>query len=58
VIRTQMKHGKAAGFDNLTLEHVTYSHPILVWHLCRLFNLMLKHGYVPNHFGWVLLYLL
>jgi len=51
VIRTNMKRGKAAGIDNLTLERVLYSHPILVWHLCRLFNLMLKHGYVPNQFG-------
>jgi hypothetical protein len=39
------------GCDNLTLEHVIYSHPSVVWHLCRLFNLMLKHGYVPNQFG-------
>jgi hypothetical protein len=44
-----MKRGKAAGCDNLTLEHVIYSHPSVVLHL--LFNLMLKHGYVPNQFG-------
>jgi hypothetical protein len=46
-----MKRGKAASSDNLTLEHVIYSHPSVVLHLCRLFNLMLKHGYVPNQFG-------
>lgn len=51
VIRNHMKRGKAAGIDNLTLEHIIHSHPIVVWHLARLFNLMLKHGYVPNQFG-------
>ena len=51
VIFQHMKRGKAAGFDNLTLEHLTFSHPSLVTHLCRLFNLCLKHGYVPSEFG-------
>ena len=27
------------------------SHPSLICHLCKLFNLMLKHCYVPNDFG-------
>jgi Reverse transcriptase (RNA-dependent DNA polymerase) len=51
VINNHLKRGKAAGVDNITPEHVTYSHPSLVWHLCRLFNLMTIHGYVPNQFG-------
>jgi len=51
VIRNIMKCGKAAGADNLTLEHIIYSHPSIVLHLCNLFNLMLKHGYVPDQFG-------
>jgi len=46
-----MKSGKAAGYDNLTLEHIVFSHPSLVAHLCNIFNLMLKHCYVPNEFG-------
>jgi len=51
VILNHMKRGKAAGYDNLTLEHIVNSHPSLIWHLCKLFNLMLKHCYVPNDFG-------
>ena len=51
VIRNNMKCGKAAGADNLTLEHIIYSHPSIILHLCKLFNLMLKHGYVPDQFG-------
>jgi len=35
----------------LTLEHIIYSHPRIVLHLCNLFNLMLKHGYVSDQFG-------
>jgi hypothetical protein len=53
-----MKRGKAVGCDNLTLEHFIYSHPSVVWHLCRLLNLMLKHGYVPNPFGHGIIILL
>ena len=55
VIRSHMKRGKAAGVDNISLEHIVYSHPAVVWHLCRLFNLMILHGYVPNQYV-VLLY--
>jgi len=51
VIRNNMKCGKAAGADNLTLEHIIYSHPSIILHLRKLFNLMLKHGYVPDQFG-------
>jgi len=51
VILNHMKRGKAAGYDNLTLEHIVSSHPSLICHLCKLFNLMLKNCYVPNDFG-------
>jgi hypothetical protein len=47
----KMKRGKAAGMDNLSLEHVVYSHPSLIVHLSNLFNLMIKHGHVPDQFG-------
>ena len=50
-VHQHMKRGKAAGVDNLTLEHIIISHPILLYHLCRLFNLMMKHSYVPCEFG-------
>jgi len=46
-----IKRGKAAGADNLTAEHILYSHPSIVIHLRRLFNLILKYSYVPAKFG-------
>ena len=47
----QMKNGKAAGLDNITCEHLKYSHPILITILCKLFNLFVIHGCVPTNFG-------
>jgi len=32
-----IKLGKAAGHDNLTIEHFLYSHPCIVIHLRQLF---------------------
>ena len=46
-----IKLGKAAGHDNLTIDHFLYSHPCIVIHLRQLFNAMLKHSYVPAEFG-------
>jgi hypothetical protein len=51
IVFQKMKRGKAAGLDNISLEHIIYSHPSLIMHLSRLFNLMIKHGYVPDQFG-------
>ena len=31
-------------------EHIIYAHPSVALHLCRLFNLILQHGYVPSAF--------
>ena len=28
-----------------------YSHPSLIYHLRKLFNLIMQHGYVPKNFG-------
>ena len=50
-IISKLKNGKAASLDNLTAEHIKYSHPIIVKLLSELFNLMLKTNYVPNSFG-------
>ena len=47
----QMKRGKAAGLDNLTIEHLQYSHPALYLFLAKLFNLFMKCGCVLNDFG-------
>jgi len=45
-----LKRGKAADLDNLTAEHILYSHPILPCLLARLFNLILLCNYVPSAF--------
>jgi hypothetical protein len=47
----QMKRGKAAGIDNLCLEHIIFSHSSIIVHLYKFFNLLLKHEYVPSQFG-------
>ena len=51
VICNSLKKGKAAGADNITAEHVIYADPIIAYHLCNLFNLIIQHGYVPAQFG-------
>jgi len=50
-ISKSLQKGKAPGLDGLVLEHFLYSHPSIYMHLTRLFNLMIKHGVVPNGFG-------
>ena len=44
----KLKKGKAAGIDNITCEHLQYSHPIVTCILTKLFNLMTIFNYVPN----------
>ena len=44
----KLKRGKAPVCDALTPEHIIYSHPSIVVHLIRLFNMMMLHGYVPD----------
>ena len=51
VVFNSLKNGKAAGADNITAEHIIYADPILNYHLCNLFILIIHHGYVPTHFG-------
>ena len=46
-----LKHGNATGFDSLTAEHLLNCHPILSCILAKLFNLMLRCGYLPPEFG-------
>jgi hypothetical protein len=46
-----LKLGKAAGDDNISLEHLVYAHPSIVSHLKRLFYMILCHGHVPDKFG-------
>ena len=47
----KMKTGKSCGVDNLSLEHITNCHPIIVTILSSLFNKMLELSYVPTDFG-------
>ena len=47
----EMKRGNAAGLDELSVEHLSNSHPILLCILARLFNSVLKIGHVPAQFG-------
>ena len=51
----KLKLGKAAGYDGITVEHLLYSHPILVVLTTFLFNACTQHGYVPNDFAFGLL---
>ena len=47
----QLKRGKAAGPDGISAEHLVHSHPIISCILYKLFNLLIKFGYVPSAFG-------
>ena len=46
----QMKRGKAAGLDELTVEHLVNSHPVLVAIISRFFNSIISAAYVPYGF--------
>ena len=46
-----MKRGKAAGIDDITVEHLQYCHPSIYVSLSKLFNLMIEYGIVPDEFG-------
>jgi len=37
--------------DGITAEHLQYSHPLLLCVLAKIFNFMIKLGYVPLSFG-------
>jgi len=47
-----MNSGKAARLDGLSVKHLINSHPILECVLARLFNQILRIGYVPTQFGY------
>src|ERR1043165_4911448 len=46
-----MKCGKAAGCDQLTVDHLVHCHPVIYSLFAKLFNMMLQHSYVPTDFG-------
>ena len=47
----KMQEGKAAGYDNIFIEHISNCHVIIYALLAKLFNLMLTKGKVPSLFG-------
>jgi len=46
----KQKLGKACGPDNISMEGIIYGTHRLYIHLCLLFNLFLKHCYLPTSF--------
>jgi len=46
----ELKGGKAADIDGLTSEHLSFSHPVLVVIIYRLFQLILHSQYIPSGF--------
>jgi len=46
-----MKRGKAAGLDSITVEHLLHSHPAIYTLLRKLFNMFVKYCFVPDDFG-------
>jgi len=42
---------QSPGLDSLTTERITNARRLVVIHLAKLFNLIVKHSYVPNAFG-------
>ena len=51
IIVHNMKRGKAAGLDTITVEHFLNCHPSIYSLLSKIFNLLLKYGFVPDDFG-------
>jgi len=47
---SKLKRGKAAGLDELTIEHLVNSHPVLVVILAKFFNIIVSAAYVPHGF--------
>lgn len=43
--------GKSSGLDQLTAEHIQFSHPIVINILAMLLNLLIKLEFVPKAFG-------
>ena len=47
----KMKCVKAAGLDELCVEHLIYCHPVVVILLCKLFNFFVSSGHIPASFA-------
>ena len=51
----KLKKDKSPGRDNITGEHIQYSHPKLSVMLTLMFNSMIQHRYVPEAFMDILI---
>jgi len=47
-VLSQMKRGKVPGLDELLIEHLVNSHPVMVVILSKLFNLIVSAACVPH----------
>ena len=45
-----MHKNRAKARNNVSAEHNGFAHPIVYYHLRKLFELIIKHGHVPNEF--------
>jgi len=48
---SSLKSGKAAGLDELSSEHLKFSHPVVICILTELFNLFLDAAHIPATFA-------
>jgi hypothetical protein len=48
---SSMANGKAAGLDELSCEHLKFSHLIVVLIPTKLFNLFVSNAHIPDCFG-------
>jgi len=48
---SKLANGQAAELDEISGEHLKFSHPILVCILTKLFNLFILKGHIPSNFG-------
>jgi len=46
-----LKLEKATGPGGISYEYLKYAHPVIVIYLRKLFNELLRNGYVPKEFG-------
>ena len=48
---SNLKNGRAPGLDDISAEHLKFSHPIVIIILSKLFNLFLTYSHIPLAFG-------
>ena len=52
IIISRLKRGKAADIAGVSAEHLLHSDPSVDLVLCKLFNVIMKRGYVPSGFRY------